>query len=127
MNLEKIVSITGKPGLYRIIAETPKRIIVENLEDSKKKLPVSTNFQIALLDKITIFTTDNSDLFLKELFDAMEANTELQIPDGNTSPAELRNYFRAIAPKHDENRVYASDLKKIVKWYHLLNKLQTHE
>lgn len=119
MDLQKIVSITGKPGLYKVVAETPKRIIVESLEDSRKKIPVGSNFQVALLDKITIFTMDNKDLYLKDVFNKME-ETELEIPTPSNSPSELREYFKAIAPNHDESKVYASDLKKIIKWYYLL-------
>ncbi|MFY0671874.1 MAG: DUF5606 domain-containing protein [Bacteroidia bacterium] len=121
MDLKKIVSITGKPGLYKVIAETPKKIIVQSLEDSRKKIPVGSNFQVALLDKITIYTLDGNDLFLKDIFEKIE-NTELELPSANDAPANLRSYFKEIAPNHDEGRVYASDLKKIIKWYTLLKK-----
>lgn len=119
MKLDKIVSITGKSGLYRIIAETPKRIIVESIDEAKKKLPVSSNFQVALLDKITIFTLDNSDLLLGEIFDKMDSY-EGDVPPKSENAANLRTFFREIAPNHDENKVYSSDLKKIIRWYHLL-------
>ncbi len=121
MDLSKIVSITGKPGLYKVIAETQKKIIVQSLEDPKKKIPVGSNFQVALLDKITIFTVDGEDLLLLDVMKNMESS-EIEIPNAADSPAELREYFRKIAPTHDESRVYISDLKKIVKWYHLLKK-----
>jgi hypothetical protein len=121
MDLTKIVSITGKPGLYKVIAETPKKIIVQSLEDPRKKIPVGSNFQVALLDKITIYTLDGNDLFLKDIFEKIETS-ELEVPSANDAPAELRTYFKEIAPNHDESRVYASDLKKIVKWYNLLKK-----
>ena len=124
MDLQKIVSITGKPGLYRVVAETPKRIIVESLEDKTKKIPVGSNFQVALLDKITIFTTNNDDLYLKDIFKGMD-DDESETPTSSNSPAELREYFKIIAPNHDESRVYASDLKKIIKWYHLLKKFNS--
>ena len=121
MDLTKIVSITGKPGLYKVIAETPKKIIVQSLEDPRKKIPVGSNFQVALLDKITIYTLDGNDLYLKDIFEKIESS-ELEVPSANDAPAELRTYFKEIAPNHDESRVYASDLKKIVKWYNLLKK-----
>jgi hypothetical protein len=121
MDLTKIVSITGKPGLYKVIAETPKKIIVQSLEDPRKKIPVGSNFQVALLDKITIYTLDGNDLYLKDIFEKIESS-ELEVPSANDTPAELRTYFKEIAPNHDESRVYASDLKKIVKWYNLLKK-----
>ena len=121
MDLNKIVSITGKQGLYKVIAETPKKIIVQSLEDPRKKIPVGSNFQVALLDKITIYTLDGNDLFLKDILEKIK-NSELELPSANCAPAELRAYFKQIAPNHDEGRVYASDLKKIIKWYQLLNK-----
>ena len=123
MNLDKIVSITGKSGLYEIIAETPKRVIVKSLDDPRKKIPVSSNFQIALLDKITIFTTDGNDLFLKEIFETMLKNVEEHpVPDSNDSAAVQRDYFKTVAPTNDENKVYASDIKKLIKWFHQLKK-----
>ncbi|MCB0737753.1 MAG: DUF5606 domain-containing protein, partial [Bacteroidetes bacterium] len=54
MNLDKIVTITGKPGLHKIIVETPSKFIVENLEDSKKKLSIGTNYHVAPIGKITV-------------------------------------------------------------------------
>jgi hypothetical protein len=82
---------------------------------------VGSNFQVALLDKITIYTLDGNDLYLKDIFEKIESS-ELEVPSANDTPAELRTYFKEIAPNHDESRVYASDLKKIVKWYNLLKK-----
>lgn len=121
MDLSKIVSISGKPGLYEVIAETDKRIIVESLENRKKKIPVSSNFQVSLLEKITIYTADGTDLYLQDILDNIDNKEgELPVPTGKESSAELRDYFRTVAPKHDENRVYSSDLKKIIKWYHLI-------
>lgn len=121
MDLSKIVAISGKPGLYEVIAETDKRIIVESLENRKKKIPVSSNFQVSLLEKITIYTTDGSDLYLGDIFGNMdEKQEENPAPTGKESSSVLRDYFRLVAPNHDESRVYASDVKKIIKWYHLI-------
>lgn len=126
MKIDKIVSITGKPGLYRVLAETPKQIIVESLEDRRKRFPVSSNFQISLLDKITIFTSDNSDLFLGQVFDLME-KSELPLPSVQDSPAGIREYFKATAPNHNEAKVFMSDLKKILKWFTILNQTGENE
>lgn len=124
MNLDKVVSISGKPGLYKIIAETTNRVIVSSLDNPKKKLPISANFQVALLEKITIYTTDNSDLNLPTVFEEMNKKAQeenLEVPTGKEAPHVLQDYFKQVAPKHDPERVYISDIKKIVKWYHLLN------
>lgn len=120
MNLTDIVSITGRPGLYKVFAQTPKRIIVESLDEQKKKLPVAANFQVAMLDKITIFTQDGSDLGLAEIFASMH-KSEADKPALKGTPAELRAYFKEVAPTHDEERVYTSDIKKILKWYQILD------
>ena len=128
MNLDKIVAITGKPGLYKIIAETPKRIIVASLEEPSKKLPVSSNFQLAMLDKITIYTVDGSDLALPEVMEAIHKGGEnLEIPEPKSPGDTLRAFFLEVAPKHDPDRVYLSDIQKIIKWYQLLKKLNVLE
>lgn len=124
MELDKVVSISGKPGLYKIIAETHNKIIVQSLEDAKKKLPVGSNLQVAMLDKITIFTVDESDLGVQEVLESIDKYAEEhEIPNPKTgNPDEIRDFFTAVALKHDPRRVHLSDIKKIIKWYHLLKK-----
>ncbi|MEX0967594.1 MAG: DUF5606 domain-containing protein [Bacteroidia bacterium] len=121
MDISEIVSISGKPGLYKVKAKSPQGLIVESMDEKRKKLQIHNNFQIALLEEITIFSTEPEDLTLREVF------RKIHNKDGikpSVSPKDdasvLRNYFLEIAPEHDTEKVYHSDLKKILKWYEIL-------
>lgn len=121
MDLDKVVSITGKPGLHRIIAETQTRFVVENLENANKKLSIGTNYQVAPIGKITLYSTTEDDPTLDEVFKTMyEKEGEVEVPSKQANPADLKSYFKEIVPNYDEHRVYPSDFKKILKWYQIL-------
>lgn len=122
MDLSNIVSITGKSGLYQILSRTHNGVVVESLDDRKKKFKVDTNFQIAVLDEITIYTFDESDLHLKDIFYNICKKDGAKTSVGpKEKPAVLREYFDEVAPSHDEDRVYPSDIKKIIQWYNILS------
>ncbi len=119
MSLKKIMAITGMPGLYKVIAQTRNGFIAESLAD-KKRFPVTSNQQVSMLADISMFTTAE-DVKLTEIFKTMKA-----MSDGETQVhkdadgATLKNAFKKILPGYDEERVYASDIKKVFKWYNLL-------
>lgn len=119
MNLEKILSISGKPGLYKIISQSKKSIIVESMVD-KKRFPVNTLNSVSSLGDIAIYTYDEEvplkDV-LKNIFTKENGEATL---DPNTDKKQLLDYFREILPEYDEERVYASNFKKIAKWYNIL-------
>lgn len=119
--LKDIVSITGKPGLYKIIARTNRGLIVESLDDKKTRLPVSATQQIALLDDITIYTTSEENLSLKDVLRKMEEYSKgKSLPGQKDDTNTLKSFFSEIAPEHDPERVYVSDMKKILKWHEIL-------
>ena len=124
MELKDIVAIAGRPGLYKVIARSPKGLIIESLGADKARMPVNANEQVSMLEDITIYTQNSEDgKPLKEVLGTMqEKAAELPIPDPKDASAQIiREYFKAIAPEHDEERVYISDLKKILKWYSILS------
>ncbi len=122
MRLKDIVSITGKSGLYKILSNTHKGIVVESLDEKKSKFMVEANFQVAVLGDITIYTKDGTDLYLKDIFKKIrEKDGDKTSVSHKGKPAELRAYFQEAAPNHDEDRVYPSDIKKIVQWYNILS------
>ena len=102
-------------GLYKVLTQTKSGFIVESLED-RKRLPVSGTQQISMLEDISIFTISD-DIPLKEVFLKMRS-MEPDVPVvGAKSPGdELRDYFRKVLPDFDEDRVYTSDIKKIITW-----------
>jgi hypothetical protein len=121
MILTDLASISGKPGLYRVIARHKNGVVVESLEERKRKFPVRSNLQVAMLDKVTIFSKGTDDLFLGTIFDTIYQRYGRSLPVTPKSTArELREFMEEVAPEHDENRVYVSDVKKLVKWYNIL-------
>lgn len=121
MDLKDFVAIKGKGDLYRVLAKTPKGIIVEALNESKTKFKVEPNLSVLLLYDITIFSNDNKDLLLREVFKNIFKKDEAKIPvNFKDDTFKLKEYFREVAPSYDEEKVYISDIKKIVKWYTIL-------
>lgn len=122
MNLRGIVSVSGKPGLFKLIGQNKVGVVLETLDDQKVKSVVSmSQSKMASLEDITIFGEDD-DIRLPDVFEAMKTEESLPEPkksDGNT----LREFFRTVAPQHDEVRVYSSDIKKIISWFLILKEL----
>jgi hypothetical protein len=118
MNLRGIVSVAGKPGLWKALAQNKTGFILESLDAQKIKLVANlSTAKIAALDEITIFG-DEEDIRLTDVFERMKAVAN--VPDAKADGKVLRQLFREVAPDHDEEKVYASDMKKIVSWYHIL-------
>jgi hypothetical protein len=121
MNLRGIVSVSGKPGLWKALAQNKTGFILESLDANKTKLVANlSTAKIAALDEITIFG-DYEDIRLTDVFGRMKEAKS--IPEAKTDGKVLRDFFREVAPGHDEEKVYASDMKKIVSWYHILKDL----
>jgi hypothetical protein len=126
MELKEIISISGKPGLYRVIARSAKNFIVESIDGQKTRFSVSASQQVALLDEITVYTESTDGLSLKTVFENIESKkADSPVPTPKDSPVVIRDYFKIIAPGYDQERVYISDMKKILKWYDIVSKLKT--
>jgi len=123
MDLSKILSISGKPGLYKMISQTKNAVIVESLID-QKRFPAFGHEKISSLEEISLFTT-GEDLplkkVLKKIHDQLQEKESL---DPKSAPALLQKFFLEIVPDYDQERVYASDIRKILTWYNLLQKHQ---
>jgi hypothetical protein len=118
MNLRGIVAVSGKPGLWKALAQNKTGFILESLDAQKTKLVANlSTAKIAALDEITIFG-DEEDIRLTDVFGRMKAAKS--VPDAKADGKALRALFREVAPGHDEEKVYASDMKKIVSWYHIM-------
>lgn len=118
MNLQTVVSVAGKPGLWKALAQNKTGFILESLDEKKTKLVVNlSTAKLAALDEITIFGTDE-DIKLTDVFERMKAAAS--VPDAKADGKAMREFFREVAPDHDEEKVYASDMKKILSWYAIL-------
>ena len=120
MSLEKILSISGKPGLYKIITQTRGGFVAESLLDNKK-VTVNMQSNVSVLSEIAIYTL-TEELPLKEVFKKIseKENGKPTSISHKDSKDVLEEYFFNVLPDYDEDRVYASDIKKVVQWYNLL-------
>jgi len=121
--LKEILSISGRPGLYKLVARGKNMLIVESLSD-KKRMPTYSHEKIIALGDIAIFTTE-SEAPLREVFNNIKekengAKISINLKSDNN---DVRDYFSLVMPNFDRNKVYLSDMKKIINWYNILVEL----
>ncbi len=117
MNLEKIVAVSGKPGLYEIISQTKGGIIVQSFVD-KKRLPINAMHNVSVLNDIAIYTHDD-EIPLRNIFKTI-AEKGIEVISHKGSNDKLISFFNEVLPNYDEERVYPSNIKKVVQWYNIL-------
>ena len=121
MNLEGIINVSGKPGLYKVVSQGNNTVIAKSLTDGKK-VPLFSHNQSNMLEEIGIYTYDNTKP-LSEILDAIAIKeNEGQALSHKSSTTQLTNYFREILDDYDEERVYISDIKKVIQWYNAMQK-----
>lgn len=121
MSFDKLVVITGKPGLFEIKTEKNNGVIVKSLLNGKSNFISINTHAFSLLSNISIYTQTDAEPIaevMKKMKEMEEAGTPLVEP--SSSKEDLRAYFTKVLPEHDESQVYPSDIKKLVKWYNLL-------
>lgn len=119
MDLSKILSISGRPGLYKHIAQSKNSAVVESLEDGKRSSAFITE-QLSSLNDISVFTT-GEDIKLEDIFKKIYEKEEgKKAISHNAKADEIKKYFGEAIPEYDKERVYISDIKKMLKWYNIL-------
>ena len=120
MDLSKILSISGKPGLFLMVGEAKNNLIVESLLDGKKT-PSFAHDRVSTLKEISVYT-DTEDVPLEEVFENIFKHTEGKevANPKKASGEELKSLFAEVLPEYDRDAVYVSDIKKILNWYNLL-------
>jgi hypothetical protein len=119
MEYNRIVAVTGMPGLYEILSSKNDGALVRSLEDGNTKFVSSRIHNLSHLESIEVYTTDEN-VNLVEIFQAMKAG-KTALPDVKDNK-KLKTYFETVFPSLDQERVYASDMKKMVKWFETLEK-----
>lgn len=120
MELKDVISVPGMSGLFKVVAQSKNGIIIESLVDEKRS-SVSTTQRISSLVDIAVYTK-HEDLPLKEVLKKIQETDGGKLAvDPKADPKMLKDYFKKIVPDFDEERVYVSDIKKILTWYELLN------
>tara|TARA_R110002051_G_scaffold115423_1_gene188507 strand:- start:805 stop:1314 length:510 start_codon:yes stop_codon:yes gene_type:complete len=120
MSLDKILSIGGKPGLFKLLTQTRAGFVAESLLDGKK-ITVSFKNNVSVLSEIAIYTLDE-EVPLREVFLKIQEkeNGEKTPVSHKDDKLKLEEYFFEVLPNYDEDRVYASDIKKVIQWYNML-------
>ncbi len=119
--LKGIISITGKPGLYRLLSRGKNALIVENIATGKR-MPTYPHEKVVSLADISIYTEDGGDVPLPDVFQAVADKNENKPVDlkAFADDAALREYFAQILPEFDKERVYTTDIRKLFSWYNQL-------
>tara|TARA_B100000768_G_C11260691_1_gene368654 strand:- start:493 stop:936 length:444 start_codon:yes stop_codon:yes gene_type:complete len=121
MELRTVLSITGKPGLFKLIAHRKNGVVVESLLDgARASIPANAN--VSSLGDIAIYTYEE-EVPLKDVFKAMSNVTEgKEALSHKSSKSDLEDFFGEVLPKFDQERVYASDIKKVIQWFNIIVK-----
>ena len=119
--IERILSIAGKPGLYRLVNQGKNMLIVESLATGKRT-PAYARDKVMSLGDISIYTNDGGDTPLAKVLEAVRVANDGKAIDIKAigREKELREYFATIMPDYDEDRVYGSDIRKLFQWYNQL-------
>lgn len=120
MEYSRIIGVTGLPGLYELVSSKSDGALVRSLEDSSTKFVSSRIHNLSHLESIEVYTT-NENVNLVDVFNAMKNSSE-PLPDTKDNKA-LKKYFETVYPDLDFDRVYTSDMKKMVKWFEILEKI----
>ena len=120
MDYNKIVSVSGLPGLFEMLSSKADGAVLKSLDDNTSKFVSSRQHNFSHLESIEVYTTkDNTNL--AEVFEAMKKSEE-KVPDEKATSKDLKEYFEKVFPGLDHERVYTSDMKKMVKWFGILTK-----
>ena len=119
MDLSKVLSVTGKSGLFKLLSHNKNSFIVESLTDGKR-MPVFPNDGVATLDNISIFTEDEDVPLQEVLLAIFKKENGAQSPVNVSDSNALKAYFAEVLPNYDRERVYVSNMKKVILWYNQL-------
>ncbi len=118
--LKGILAISGQPGLYKVISEGKNNVVIESLLTGKKSTAYA-DAKMSTLEDIAIYTS-SEDVPLKKIFKKIsDKENGGQAINAKASPEELKKYFEEVLPDYDKERVYGSDVKKVLSWYNLLH------
>jgi len=125
MKFEEIAAVSGKGGLFKVLKPTKTGVILESLDGKKSKLVVGADAQVSILSEISIYTHTKDGAtplneVMRKIHGEFGGDTGL---DKNSDADELKSFLKHVLPDYDEDRVYVSDIKKLVSWYNLLSKI----
>ncbi len=122
MEYKDIVAISGLGGLFEVVAKREDGMIVRGLEEDKPHFVASRQHVFSPLETITIYTTKDTEDLLNVLLEMKKQSKENPPVDLKADNKAFKDYFKKVLPEYDEERVYVSDIKKVIKWYAVLDK-----
>ena len=124
MTIADIATVSGKGGLFRVVAPTRSGVILESLDEARTKLVAPTSHRLSLLNEISIYTTTREgNTPLEDVLKKIQKDFgDDPGVDANSDSDELKAFMKSVLPEYDENRVYTSDIKKLVKWYSVIRR-----
>jgi hypothetical protein len=123
--IKEVLAISGKPGLYRLVSRGKNMLIVESLDDTKKRMPAYASDRVVAVSEISIYTDDGEDTPLINVFDSIKKLYEGKEVDVNHKKADnddIIAFFAKALPNYDTERVRVSDMRKVIAWYNILVK-----
>ena len=120
--LRTILSVSGKPGLYKLVSQGKNMLIIEALDATKKRIPAYGHDKVISLGDIAMYT-DDEEVALGQVFESVKAKENgalASIDYKKASQAELHAYMAEVLPTYDRDRVHTSDIKKLIQWYNIL-------
>ncbi len=121
--IRKILAISGKPGLYKLISRGNKSLIVETVDEQKKRIPAFGADRVVSLGDISIYTNDDSEVKLSTVFESIKQNygdKPLDLSPKKASQDDIIAFFNKVLPNYDTDRVRVSDMRKVLSWYNIL-------
>ena len=124
MKIADIATVSGKGGLFKVLAPTKSGVILESLDEAKTKMVATTSHRLSLLNEISIYTTTKEgNIPLEDVLKKVQKDFgDDPGVDANSDSDELKAFMKSVLPEYDEDRVYTSDIKKLVRWYGLIRK-----
>lgn len=122
MNFKDIATVAGKPGLFKVLKPSRSGVILESLDEKKAKLVAGMSQRVSILSDISIYTmTEEGAEPLESIMKKIEAEFQGDLGlDANPDDSELRAFMKHVLPEVDENKVYTSDIKKLISWYKII-------
>ena len=121
--LKTVLAISGKPGLYRLVSRGNKMLIVETIDETKKRLPAHSADKVVSLADISIYTDDDNEVSLASVFESIKEKYDGKVVELSAKKADqsdIISFFEKVLPNYDTDRVRVSDMRKVLAWYNLL-------
>lgn len=121
--LKTVLAISGKPGLYRLVSRGNKMLIVETIDETKKRLPAHSADKVVSLADISIYTDDDNEVSLASVFESIKEKYDgkaVELSAKKAGQSDIISFFEKVLPNYDTDRVRVSDMRKVLAWYNIL-------